>query len=114
VVTTVIISYVSVPSEAKPQTSQTRLLAFTLAGVFYALGILLFIGDSINRWGTELQSQYSAPNDPLTGIADLVRGFGIVTGGKSQWVIPCILIGVGLTVTGYLIRGNHEKVSNRI
>jgi hypothetical protein len=61
----------------------------------------------VTRW-------YSAPNDPLTGIADLVRGFGIVTGGKSQWVIPCILIGVGLTVTGYLIRGNHEKVSNRI
>ena len=105
VVTTVILSYVSVPSEAKPKTPQARLLAFILAGVFYALGLLFFIGDSIDQWGTELQSQYSSPNDLLTGIADLVRGFGIVTGEKSQWVIPCILIGVVLTVTGSLIRG---------
>jgi len=34
-----------------------------------------------------------------------VKGLGIETGDKSLWAIPCLLIGVVLTVTGFLIRG---------
>jgi amino acid transporter len=96
---------VSTPQETKPQTPQARLLAFILAGVFYALGVFFFIGDTIDDWGTELQAQHSSPDDLLSSVADFVRGLGITTGDKSQWVIPCILIGVGLTVTGSLTRG---------
>lgn len=84
-------------------------MAFILAGLFYALGVLIFFGDAIDRWGTKLQSQYSSPNDPLTSVADFVRGVG-VTFAQSGWVIPCMLIGVVLTVTALLIRG--KKPSN--
>ncbi len=90
--------------QAQPQTPQARLLAFTLAGIFYGLGFLFFIGDSIDRWGTELQAEHSSPDDLLNSVADFVRGLGVSTGDKTQWVIPCILLGVGLTTTGYLIK----------
>ncbi len=90
--------------QAQPQTPQARLLAFILAGVFYALGVFFFIGDTIERLGTDLQKQYSSPDDPLTILADFVRGLGAFTSDKTHWVIPCILLGVGLTTTGYLIK----------
>ena len=82
--------------------SQARTLAIIFSGVFYALGVLFFFGDSIDRWGTELQLQYST-GDPLAGIGDLVRGFGIATGGKSVWVIPCILLGSAFTAAAIII-----------
>ncbi len=46
-----ILGYMSLPQEVKPETPQARLLAFILAGVFYGLGVLFFIGDALSPEG---------------------------------------------------------------
>jgi hypothetical protein len=82
--------------------SQARTLAFIFSGIFYALGVLFLFGDSINRWGTELQKQY-APGNPLAAVADFVKGIGLSTDGQSVWVIPCILLGAVSTAVAIVI-----------